>query len=91
MVWVLGAKHLFGISEKRAVSSVRVVEPISFGGIVNEKKKIFIIQYKKVIKILANFALREYLLATILAVILHNRHIFSSNRFSILLNQTRST
>jgi hypothetical protein len=42
MVWVLRAKNLFDISEKSVISSVRVAELISAGGLVNEKKKIFI-------------------------------------------------
>jgi len=43
MMWVLRAKHLFDISEKSAISSVRAAELISFGCLVNEKNKISII------------------------------------------------
>jgi hypothetical protein len=43
MVLVLRAKHLFDISEKSVISSVRVAELISAGGLVNEKKKMYFI------------------------------------------------
>jgi hypothetical protein len=43
MVWVLRVKHLFDISERSAISSVRVTDIISVGGLVNEKKKMSII------------------------------------------------